>query len=102
MKGTRDYNVGDSVDPSVASAALDMMVQIPKNFQARELKETEDIVNYDVLLVMDKYTAADVLREVMGDLRWIFPLHRCAFAQEGTGVFSISTAMLNEQYSITL
>lgn len=28
------------------------------------MNEARDIVEYDMLLVMDKYTAADVLREV--------------------------------------
>jgi len=39
-------------------------LQIPENFQARQINPERDIVCFDVVLVMDKFTAADVLREV--------------------------------------
>lgn len=70
-----------------------MMVQLPKNFQARQFKETEDIVHYDMVLVMDKFTAADVLREVMKEIGLNVQLHRCALAQEGIGAFLGNTAL---------
>ena len=37
---------------------------LPANFQARQMKPETDIVAFDMVLVMDKFTAADVLREV--------------------------------------
>ena len=37
---------------------------LPANFQARQIKPEADIVAFDMVLVMDKFTAADVLREV--------------------------------------
>ena len=37
---------------------------LPPDFQARQLKPETDIVAFDIVLVMDKFTAADVLREV--------------------------------------
>ena len=39
-------------------------LQLPAGFQARQLKPETDIVAFDMVLVMDKFTAADVLREV--------------------------------------
>lgn len=39
-------------------------MQLPAGFQARQLKPETDIVAFDMVLVMDKFTAADVLREV--------------------------------------
>ncbi|DBA94929.1 TPA: hypothetical protein ACH3X1_002458 [Trebouxia sp. C0004] len=63
-KGTRDYNVGDGADVSVQAAVQQMGLQIPENFQARQINPERDIVCFDVVLVMDKFTAADVLREV--------------------------------------
>lgn len=64
LQGTRDYNVGDGADVSVQAAVQQMGLQIPENFQARQVNPERDIVCFDVVLVMDKYTAADVLREV--------------------------------------
>lgn len=37
---------------------------LPAGFQARQMKPETDIVAFDMVLVMDKFTAADVLREV--------------------------------------
>ncbi len=64
LQGTRDYNVGDGADVSVQAAVQQMGLQIPENFQARQINPERDIVCFDVVLVMDKFTAADVLREV--------------------------------------
>lgn len=63
-KGTREYNVGDGADVSVQAAAQSMGLELPENFQARQINPERDIVCFDVVLVMDKFTAADVLREV--------------------------------------
>ena len=41
-------------------------VALPEGFAARQLRPDVDIVHYDLVCVMDKFTAADVLREVRG------------------------------------
>ena len=41
-----------------------MGIQLPQDFKARQINPEKDIVQFDIVLVMDKYTAADVLREV--------------------------------------
>ncbi len=64
LQGTRDYNLGDGADVSVQAAAQQMGLQLPEKFQARQINPERDIVCFDVVLVMDKFTAADVLREV--------------------------------------
>lgn len=64
LQGTRDYNVGDGADVSVQAAAQQMGLQLPETFQARQINPEKDIVCFDIVLVMDKFTAADVLREV--------------------------------------
>lgn len=69
LQGTRDYNVGDGADVSVQAAAQQMGLQLPETFQARQINPEKDIVCFDIVLVMDKFTAADVLREVS--------THRC-------------------------
>ena len=64
MQGTRDYNIGEGPDVSVQAAAQSMGLELRNDFKAQHINYEEDIVNFDVILVMDKYTAADVLREV--------------------------------------
>lgn len=64
MQGTREYNVGDGADVSVQAVAQQMGLILDENFQARQVNFERDIVHFDVVLVMDKYTAADLLREV--------------------------------------
>jgi hypothetical protein len=39
-------------------------VELPAGFAARKFDREKDIVQFDLVLVMDKFTAADVLREV--------------------------------------
>lgn len=41
-----------------------MGIELPEDFQARQINPERDIVQFDIVLVMDKFTAADVLREV--------------------------------------
>ena len=41
-----------------------MGLELPTEFQARQINPENDIVQFDIVLVMDKFTAADVLREV--------------------------------------
>ena len=65
-RATRDFNLGDPADPSAAAVAAELGLQLPPGYQAQQFKEARDIVDFDVVLVMDKFTAADVLREVGG------------------------------------
>ena len=65
LQGTRDYNVGDGADVAAQAAAQQMGIELPKDFQARQINPEKDIVQFDIVLVMDKFTAADVLREVL-------------------------------------
>lgn len=60
----RDYNVGDPPEPAVLAAAAEAALVIPPDTEARQFAPETDIVRADLVLVMDKYTAADVLREV--------------------------------------
>ena len=43
-----------------------MGLSLDENFKARQVNPERDIVLFDVVLVMDKFTAADLLREVRG------------------------------------
>lgn len=64
MQGTRDYALGRPLPASVVAAAGRLGLQLPRSYRAALLDHAADIVSCDLLLVMDKYTAADVLREV--------------------------------------
>lgn len=46
------------------AVAQQMGLELDPNFKARQVNPERDIVHFDVVLVMDKYTAADLLREV--------------------------------------
>ncbi|KAK9844195.1 hypothetical protein WJX81_007742 [Elliptochloris bilobata] len=63
-RSTRDYNAGEPPDLAVLAAAGEAGLAIPPDTQARQFAPETDIVRADLVLVMDKYTAADVLREV--------------------------------------
>ena len=56
--------MGEGPEPFVLEVAREEGLALPASFQARQLVPETDIVAYDVVLVMDKFTAADVLREV--------------------------------------
>lgn len=62
--GTRDYGLGDGPDPSAVAAAARLGLRLPAGHGARLFDPASDIVRYDLLLVLDKYTAADAMREV--------------------------------------
>lgn len=65
---TRDYNIGDLPDPAAVSAASALglhLVDVSGTAGgARQFDERTDIVRFDLVLTMDKFTAADVLREI--------------------------------------
>ena len=52
---------------SVQAVAQQMGLSLDENFKARQVNPERDIVLFDVVLVMDKFTAADLLREVRFD-----------------------------------
>ena len=56
--------MGEGPDPAVMEAAENLSIYLPDDFEARVFDYEKDIVLFDLVLVMDKYTAADVLREV--------------------------------------
>ncbi|KAK9800329.1 hypothetical protein WJX73_003149 [Symbiochloris irregularis] len=63
-KATRDYSVGAAPEPVVAEVAAELGIQLPQNFASRQCDHVHDVVQYDLILVMDKYTASDFLKEV--------------------------------------
>ncbi|GLC34835.1 hypothetical protein PLESTB_001169400 [Pleodorina starrii] len=62
--GTRPYNLGEEPEPAAVAAAEALGLEPPAGHAARLFDPAVDIVSYDLLLVMDKYTAGDVMREV--------------------------------------
>ena len=60
----REYNVGEGPEPFVQEVAQEEGLALPAHFQARQMVPETDSVAFDMVLVMDKFTAADVLREV--------------------------------------
>ncbi|CAI5465102.1 unnamed protein product, partial [Closterium sp. Yama58-4] len=63
-KAVRDYNVGESPDSRVVQLAGQSGVAVDAARQAQLLRPAEDVVAHDLLVVMDKFNAADVLKEV--------------------------------------
>lgn len=59
----RDYNVGEAPEAATLAAAAEAGLAIPPGTAARQFDPETDIVRADLVLVMDKFTAADVLRE---------------------------------------
>ncbi|EIE24509.1 hypothetical protein COCSUDRAFT_61938 [Coccomyxa subellipsoidea C-169] len=59
-----DYNLGEGPEAVVSEVAAWNDVTLPEDFKARHFSPEEDIVQFDLVVVMDKFTAADVLREV--------------------------------------
>lgn len=77
LQATRDYCLGDAPTPSAVAAAAALGTQLATavgaavgttesnaTASATLFDPANDIVAADLVLVMDKYTAADVLREV--------------------------------------
>ena len=64
LQGTREYNVGEAPEASVLQELQRRQLDPPPGFTAQRMDPAQDIVQFDLLLVMDKFTAADVLREV--------------------------------------
>ena len=64
LQATRDYTIGEGPHPSAQVAANGLGVQLPVDFKASRFDYTDDTVHFDLILVMDKFTAGDVMREV--------------------------------------
>ncbi|GIL73462.1 hypothetical protein Vretimale_17671 [Volvox reticuliferus] len=62
--GTRPYNLDEGPEPAATAAVEALGLEAPVEHTARLFDPAHDIVSYDLLLVMDKYTAGDVMREV--------------------------------------
>lgn len=63
-KGTRDYNAGEEPDPRTRQVAAARGLRLPEGHVARVFEPAVDIVAFDLILVMDKFVAADCLKEV--------------------------------------
>eukprot|EP00210_Caulerpa_lentillifera_P006713 g6415.t1 len=63
-RATRDYNIGEGPDPAVIEASENLSIFLNENKKAELFNYEKDIVLFDLVLVMDKFTAADVLREI--------------------------------------
>lgn len=79
LQGTRPYNLGEEPEASALAAAEALGLMEPHSpsspsssanggpqppHRARLFSAAEDMVGADLVLVMDKYTAGDVMREV--------------------------------------
>ena len=64
MQATRDYNIGQRPDAVVTEVAAELGITLPPNFEARLCNHEQDIVKFDLVLVMDKFSASDFLKEV--------------------------------------
>ena len=56
--------MGEAPEASVLQELQRRQLHPPPGFAAQRMDPAQDIVQFDLLLVMDKFTAADVLREV--------------------------------------
>eukprot|EP00897_Mesotaenium_endlicherianum_P002031 jgi/Mesen1/1856/ME000143S00898 len=63
-KATRDYNVGEAPDERAAQVAQQNGLQLREGVTAALFEPAKDIVVFDLLLVMDKFNAVDVMKEI--------------------------------------
>ncbi|KAL4447469.1 hypothetical protein ABPG75_004688 [Micractinium tetrahymenae] len=63
-RASRDYCLGQGPEPAAGQVAAELGWVLPEAYQAQQFQEARDITEFDMLLVMDKFVAADVLREV--------------------------------------
>ena len=56
--------MGEAAHPATSAAAQALGIELPPQFAARKFDYTNDTVHFDMILVMDKFTAGDVMREV--------------------------------------
>ncbi|RMZ52670.1 hypothetical protein APUTEX25_000789, partial [Auxenochlorella protothecoides] len=63
---TQSFNVGEGPERAAVTAARARGLEIPPDFAARQFDPGADMARCDLVLVMDKFTASDVLREASG------------------------------------
>lgn len=63
-RATQAYCVGEGPHEAAAAVAAELGLALPADYAVQQFEEARDIVDFDVVLVCDKFTAADVLREV--------------------------------------
>lgn len=63
-RGTQNYCVGEGPDALCEEVAKEMGLTLSKPMGAQHFDESFDIVYFDLLLAMDKYTLADTMREI--------------------------------------
>lgn len=63
-KASKDYNAGESPDPRAVAVAEEIGLKLPEGAAASVFECQADIVVFDLLVVMDKFNASDVLKEV--------------------------------------
>lgn len=79
LQATRDYAIGEAPEPSAVAAAESFGCEIQPGFAARKFDYEQDTVNFDLVLVMDKFTAGDVMREVLAHpLKCSHPVLNCS------------------------
>lgn len=61
---SRDYSTGEGPEAVALAVAQRLGIKLPQGRTARVFQPAVDIVRFDLVLVMDKFTAADVMREV--------------------------------------
>ena len=64
VQATRDYSIGQPPEAVVAEVATELGIPLPSGFKARLCNHEQDIVKFDLVLVMDKFSASDFLKEV--------------------------------------
>ncbi len=63
-RASRDYCLGQGPEAAAVQVATELGWELPEGYQAQQFEEARDIAEFDMLLVVDKFVAADVLREV--------------------------------------
>lgn len=66
VQATQSFNVGEGPERAAVTAARARGLEIPPDFAARQFDPGADMARCDLVLVMDKFTASDVLREASG------------------------------------
>ena len=70
MQASRDYCLGEQPPSSVQGVMQQLGLPLPSGQGAQLFECASDLPAADLVLVMDKFTAADVLREVGGWGAW--------------------------------
>lgn len=63
-KAVRDYNVGELPDPRTLKMGKERGVVLKEEKIAEVISPAQDITAFDLIVVMDKFNAADILKEV--------------------------------------